>query len=162
PKALAALREAYVQQRAGEGLFRSEAAAGLIVVLAESGRADEAAELLAAQPPDAVAMIPGSPGWAAAAVAGARGHSPGAGGHARELAAAAGGHQADKLARVAGSELGLPPPTVDPLTRREREIARMAGQGMTDRDIAAALVVSVRTVESHLASAYRKLGIRSR
>ncbi|HZB49884.1 MAG TPA: helix-turn-helix transcriptional regulator, partial [Mycobacteriales bacterium] len=48
------------------------------------------------------------------------------------------------------------------LTRREQEIARMAAQGLTDREIAEALVVSVRTVESHLAAAYRKLGIRSR
>jgi DNA-binding NarL/FixJ family response regulator len=38
----------------------------------------------------------------------------------------------------------------------------MAGQGMTDKEIATALVVSVRTVESHLAAVYRKLGIRSR
>lgn len=38
----------------------------------------------------------------------------------------------------------------------------MAAQGMTDREIADALVVSVRTVESHLAAVYRKLGIRSR
>lgn len=48
------------------------------------------------------------------------------------------------------------------LTRRETEIARMAADGRTDREIADSLVVSVRTVESHLASAYRKLGIRSR
>ena len=33
---------------------------------------------------------------------------------------------------------------------------------MGDQDIAATLVISVRTVESHLAAAYRKLGINSR
>jgi DNA-binding CsgD family transcriptional regulator len=48
------------------------------------------------------------------------------------------------------------------LTRRELEVARLAARGMTDRDIADLLVVSVRTVESHLASAYRKLDISSR
>ena len=49
-----------------------------------------------------------------------------------------------------------------PLTRRELEIATLAGRGMTDGDIAATLIISVRTVESHLAAAYRKLGINSR
>ncbi|MET0579546.1 MAG: helix-turn-helix transcriptional regulator, partial [Ilumatobacteraceae bacterium] len=48
------------------------------------------------------------------------------------------------------------------LTRRELEVATMAARGMGDRDIADVLVVSVRTVESHLASAYRKLAITSR
>jgi DNA-binding NarL/FixJ family response regulator len=48
------------------------------------------------------------------------------------------------------------------LTRRELETARLAARGMTDKAIADTLVVSVRTVESHLASAYRKLGISSR
>jgi DNA-binding CsgD family transcriptional regulator len=48
------------------------------------------------------------------------------------------------------------------LTGRELEIARLAAEGRTDREIADCLVVSVRTVESHLAAAYRKLGIRSR
>lgn len=38
----------------------------------------------------------------------------------------------------------------------------MAASGMTDRDIAGSFVVSVRTVETHLRSAYRKLDIGSR
>lgn len=45
------------------------------------------------------------------------------------------------------------------LTRREREVVRHAA-GLTDRRIAERLVVSVRTVESHLAAAYRKLAIK--
>jgi DNA-binding NarL/FixJ family response regulator len=48
------------------------------------------------------------------------------------------------------------------LSRRESEVATLAGTGLTDREIAARLVLSVRTVESHLASVYRKLGISSR
>lgn len=48
------------------------------------------------------------------------------------------------------------------LTRREAEVAGLAAGGLTDRQIAARLVVSVRTVESHLASSYRKLDVASR
>ena len=48
------------------------------------------------------------------------------------------------------------------LTERETEVSRLASLGLTDRDIADELVLSVRTVQSHLASSYRKLGITSR
>ena len=48
------------------------------------------------------------------------------------------------------------------LTRREREVARLAASGMTAREIAAALFVGERTVESHLASTYAKLGVNSK
>jgi DNA-binding CsgD family transcriptional regulator len=59
--------------------------------------------------------------------------------------------------------LGVAAPKVpDGLTKRELEVVRHAARGMTDRAIAETLVVSVRTVESHLAAAYRKLAINSR
>jgi DNA-binding CsgD family transcriptional regulator/tetratricopeptide (TPR) repeat protein len=48
------------------------------------------------------------------------------------------------------------------LTRREREIGRMAMQGMSNKEIAAKLTVSGRTVENHLAHVYAKLGVRGR
>jgi DNA-binding CsgD family transcriptional regulator len=48
------------------------------------------------------------------------------------------------------------------LTAREAEVVGLAAGGLADREIAARLVVSVRTVESHLARAYRKLGVTSR
>jgi DNA-binding CsgD family transcriptional regulator/exonuclease VII small subunit len=48
------------------------------------------------------------------------------------------------------------------LTASERSVADLAAAGRSNREIADQLVVSVRTVESHLASAYRKLGVRSR
>jgi DNA-binding CsgD family transcriptional regulator len=48
------------------------------------------------------------------------------------------------------------------LTRREREIATLAAQGHSSREIADALVVSPRTVENHLQRAYEKLGVRGR
>jgi DNA-binding CsgD family transcriptional regulator len=48
------------------------------------------------------------------------------------------------------------------LTARERRVAALAADGLTNRGIADALVVTVSTVEFHLASTYRKLGIASR
>jgi DNA-binding CsgD family transcriptional regulator len=48
------------------------------------------------------------------------------------------------------------------LTQRETEVAELAAGGLADREIAARLFLSVRTVESHLASVYRKLGVDSR
>ena len=41
----------------------------------------------------------------------------------------------------------------------EREVANLAGQGCSNREIASRLTVSVRTVEGHLASVFSKLGI---
>jgi DNA-binding CsgD family transcriptional regulator/type II secretory pathway predicted ATPase ExeA len=49
-----------------------------------------------------------------------------------------------------------------PLTIREREIATLAAQGLSNRHIAEHLVISVRTVDNHLHRAYHKLGITSR
>jgi DNA-binding CsgD family transcriptional regulator len=51
---------------------------------------------------------------------------------------------------------------VGALTPSERRVATMAADGMTNRDIAQALFVTPRTVEVHLSSVYRKLGINSR
>lgn len=49
-----------------------------------------------------------------------------------------------------------------PLTRREREIAVLAGQGIPSREIAERLFLSTHTVDNHLQAVYAKLGIRSR
>ncbi|SDO55385.1 LuxR family transcriptional regulator [Geodermatophilus sp. DSM 45219] len=48
------------------------------------------------------------------------------------------------------------------LTAREQEVARLASAGLSNQAIADRLVVSVRTVETHLSHAYAKLGISSR
>ena len=48
------------------------------------------------------------------------------------------------------------------LTPSERRVAELAGSGMTNRDVAAALFISPKTVEANLARIYRKLGIKSR
>jgi DNA-binding NarL/FixJ family response regulator len=51
---------------------------------------------------------------------------------------------------------------VESLTAAEWRVARLATQGHSNREIAVALFITVRTVENHLASCYRKLGIGSR
>ena len=51
---------------------------------------------------------------------------------------------------------------LDALTPSERRVAGMAAKEMTNRDIAQALFVTPKTVEVHLSSVYRKLGIASR
>jgi DNA-binding CsgD family transcriptional regulator len=258
-RAVRPLREAYVQQQAaGEGLFRTEAAGALIVVLAEAGHRAEAADLMAATPPDDVAFFPGMKPWAEAALAGAGRPNPTAGElalraaeeainagalptalwyladvgrygglafameaerlmatmpqpfttplsavrasgvaaralcrpddladaaerhlrlgllrHAAELSeeAVRAGRHAGEVSRRArlirrralaglGEGAGTEPATG--LTKRELEVARLAAAGLADREIAATLVVSVRTVETHLRATYRKLGIGSR
>ncbi|MFT4166195.1 MAG: LuxR C-terminal-related transcriptional regulator [Microlunatus sp.] len=255
--AVAPLQEAVVQQLAGEGVFRSEAIAELIVVLSELGRRDEAQAVLDRTPPDGVAIVPGLAEWARAAVAGANwlraeatslaieaagaaarhgavlmawsfvtdagrwgdskraaqalddlGLTPGspaaearaadvrarASGdpaalaaaakqqvgvgylrHAAELAALAraGGGNRDVIRTVAAVEAGLERATVPgtgggrpvrhvQLTDRESEVAHLAADGRSDKEIAALLTVSIRTVQSHLAASYRKLGVSSR
>jgi DNA-binding NarL/FixJ family response regulator len=51
---------------------------------------------------------------------------------------------------------------VEGLTAREAEIAAMVARGMSNRGIADELVLSARTVESHIANAMAKLGFTSR
>jgi len=48
------------------------------------------------------------------------------------------------------------------LTPSEASVARHAAAGMTNRDIAAALFISPKTVEHNLSRIYRKLGVRTR
>jgi DNA-binding CsgD family transcriptional regulator len=48
------------------------------------------------------------------------------------------------------------------LTPTEERVARLAAEGLTNREVAEALVVSVSAVEAHLTRIYAKLGVRSR
>ncbi|MEU0785389.1 LuxR C-terminal-related transcriptional regulator [Streptomyces sp. NPDC006173] len=51
---------------------------------------------------------------------------------------------------------------VEPLTKREQEIALLAASGKTSKAISQHLTLSVRTVDNHLQRIYLKLGVRSR
>jgi DNA-binding NarL/FixJ family response regulator len=51
---------------------------------------------------------------------------------------------------------------VEALTGSERRVARLAAEGLSNKEIAQALFVTVKAVEVHLTNVYRKLGIRSR
>lgn len=75
------------------------------------------------------------------------------------------------LEQAAEYALGRTPPrqtaadeshTSDSLTARERDIARLVARGLTNKEIAAELVISRRTVDTHVEHILTKLGFRSR
>ena len=63
-----------------------------------------------------------------------------------------------ELARLGGRR----PQAEGELTPTERRVTELAAQGLSNKQIAGTLFVSVHTVEVHLSRAYAKLGIRSR
>ncbi|HEU0316119.1 MAG TPA: helix-turn-helix transcriptional regulator [Solirubrobacteraceae bacterium] len=86
-----------------------------------------------------------------------------------EALAAAEVHGADWYSDVARAELGLAGgrrrrrrEDRDALTTAEQRVARLAAAGLSNREIADQLWLSVNTVGSHLRSIYAKLGIHSR
>lgn len=50
----------------------------------------------------------------------------------------------------------------EPLTARETEVLRLLAHGLTDRQIAQSLIISPRTVHTHLSAIYGKLGVKNR
>ena len=53
-------------------------------------------------------------------------------------------------------------PLTDRLTRREREVAALVAQGLSNRQIASELHLSERTIGNHVSNILRKLGLASR
>jgi DNA-binding NarL/FixJ family response regulator len=51
---------------------------------------------------------------------------------------------------------------IDELTPQELQVATLAAAGLSNKQAAARLFLSVKTIDAHLHRAYRKLGIRSR
>ncbi len=86
---------------------------------------------------------------------------------ARERAGAIGARRLERTAfeelRAAGGRpRRIALSGVESLTPAQRRVAELAAEGRSNREIAATLFVTVRTVESHLTAAYRKLGVDSR
>ncbi len=121
------------------------AADGAALDAAAAGFEQLGADLLAAEASaEAAAAHRGAGAMAPAAAASAR---------AKVLAARCEGAFTPALAQVPGADI---------LTPREREVATLAATGLSNRDVAARLFVSLRTVENHLHRAFSKLGVSSR
>jgi DNA-binding CsgD family transcriptional regulator/tetratricopeptide (TPR) repeat protein len=68
----------------------------------------------------------------------------------------------DELARSGARLIREPASGVEALTPSEVRVAELAAEGLTNREVAQALFVSEKTVETHLGRVYRKLDIKSR
>lgn len=74
------------------------------------------------------------------------------------------------VAALRRSQAASAPPAIEPqapgaaalLSAREREVAQLAAQGLTDKDIARRLGISITTVRTHLDHAFRKLEVPNR
>jgi DNA-binding NarL/FixJ family response regulator len=63
---------------------------------------------------------------------------------------------------VRHSQAGKPPPELDDLTTREREVLELLAHGHTNAEIAAQLVISLGTAKTHVARVLQKLALRDR
>ena len=81
-------------------------------------------------------------------------------GHCRRVVAAA----EIKLSEEAGDRAGIEhcSRAEDPLTPREREVAGLVAQALSNREVARTLTLSERTVESHVRSILGKTGLTTR
>ncbi|MFC6084715.1 LuxR C-terminal-related transcriptional regulator, partial [Sphaerisporangium aureirubrum] len=154
PEAASRARRRLAELAAASG---DQSAVRLYAAHAEAVLAGDGAALGACS---AVLEQMGSPLLAAEAAAEEAGRRRAAGDLAASCAAAA---RALRLAARTGART----PALDALerphlTRRELQIAALAADGMSSREISAHFVLSVRTVENHLQRTYRKLGIGDR
>jgi DNA-binding NarL/FixJ family response regulator len=91
-------------------------------------------------------------------------------GRAKQIADAHGAGHLSNLAVNAQRQIGARRPrSAHPdapphgaLSEQERRVSRMVAAGLSNRDIASSLFVSVKTVEAHLTRIFRKLGVSSR
>lgn len=61
-----------------------------------------------------------------------------------------------------GEQAAEPEPRESPLTEREMDVLRLAGRGLSNREIAQRLHLSPRTVQAHMANIFGKLQVSSR
>jgi predicted ATPase/DNA-binding CsgD family transcriptional regulator len=139
---------------------------GLALVASASGDAEFSAWLLGAADTawDAIPAPP--PGTATALRERQLGATRAALGERRFAQAVAAGRASDPALAVARAlgEAEAAPAAAEPgrLTAREREVALLVAQGLTNRDIAGRLVLSPRTIESHVERIMNRLGVGSR
>jgi DNA-binding NarL/FixJ family response regulator len=82
-----------------------------------------------------------------------------------ELDALGASREADSAAalmRSLGAKGRAGPKTVGLLSRREREVLRLLGEGLSNREIADRLFISPKTAEHHVSRVYAKLGLSTR
>jgi predicted ATPase/DNA-binding CsgD family transcriptional regulator len=159
----------------GDALFTARCLQGLAVALAAQGDDVRAARLMGAAEilRERIGAVPpaGERAELAGAIAGVRRHlaperfaAAWAEGRTTPLARLIDEVQTDDPAahRRAGPEPAHRGAVPAGLTEREAEVLRLLAAGRTNKEIAQALVVSVRTVENHLTHIYGKIGARSR
>jgi DNA-binding CsgD family transcriptional regulator len=81
---------------------------------------------------------------------------------ANELGAATVEELAGRALRSLGVRTWRRATAGEPLTEREREVARLVAEGATNREIAELLFLSPKTVERHLSNTFKKVGVRNR
>lgn len=86
----------------------------------------------------------------------------GALGEAQRIFASLGAPRWSRRAMDEAARLGARRDSGGSLTPSERDVAQLAGRGLTNREVAERLFVSPKTVEANLSRIYSKLGIRSR